>query len=74
MFKSNNNATSAVGYAVGGAVTGSAFLAFIAGVMGLAVGSTAIIIELALIVTISSIVGVTAYSIEKAVENESKKN
>ncbi len=71
MFKSNNNATSAVSYAVVGAATGSTFLAFIAGVMGLAVGSTAIIIELALIVTISSIVGITAYSIEKAGEDKS---
>lgn len=69
MSKSNNNAGEAVGYAAGGAVAGAGLSAWLGG-MGLAVGGTAIGIGMAPVIAAGAVVGLAAYGVKKALDEE----
>lgn len=69
MSKSNNNADEAAGYAAGGAVAGAGLSAWLGG-MGLAVGGTAIGIGMAPVIAAGAVVGLAAYGVKKALDEE----
>lgn len=65
-MSSDNDATEATAYAVGGAVAGAGVAATVGG-MGLAVGGTAIAITAAPVVAVGAVVGLAAYGLKKAI-------